>query len=200
MAVSLTIFKDFPKDAFRDLVKSLVVPETIGVWWEGDPQRFPGPLRGKPGEYLEMDITDIRDLGFEDKKSTYDPVSDARSIVYTKHVVYTVNFTLRSFSFDTPAFNRLVSLILKFKRNTTSDQLQAFDPPLAYALHHTAIASRGEAADNREIYVASVDMEFNGLVTESDDSDDGGYIDQINGGPATGPGAPGTATGTITTS
>lgn len=191
MAVSLQIFAPFDKQAFRDLVAGLVDPGTIGVWWAGDPQKFPGPQRGKPGEYLEMDVLGVRDLGYEDVKTVYDPVADANSITYTKHVVYIINFTIKSFSFEVPAYNRLVALLLKFRRATTSDLMETFNPPLAYALHHP-ITIPDEVADNRPIYAASVNVEFNSLVTESDDSDTGGYITSINDGPPTGPGAPGT--------
>jgi hypothetical protein len=183
----IATFQPFDQEGFRALVQSLVEARVL-VQWSGDGQPFVGARNGRPGSILSLDVQRIRDLGFENVVRVYDPITDAVAITYQKHVVYEILFSLSSFEFNIPGFSSLTALLLKFRRDTVSDQLTPL--AMAYALHHP-INTFEDRADNRPIYRSETTVEFNGLVTETDDTDTGGYINQINGGPAAGFNAPG---------
>jgi hypothetical protein len=173
---SFGIYGAFPRDQFRDIIASL--HPTSPVQWVGDPRVFPGPKNGKPGELLELHVARIRNLGWEDTTRTYDSVLDCQSVLYTGHQVVIVTFRLDSFSFETPAYDTLSRVILKLRRQNTLDALAAIG--VAYAKKND-IVPLDLVADNRPIYSAACDVEFNFLVSETDEQDTGTIVETVNG-------------------
>ncbi len=189
---TLTTFGSFDKDGFLAVIAKLYPDGQIA--WQGDAQPFPGPNKGKPGEILLLDMVRVITQGVEDTTKDYDAATGALNYTYTGNCVFIVNFRMESYSFDFPAYDRLRSVVLRLRRQGTLNALE--DLGLSYAMHH-AIVVLPLVADQRQLYCATCDVEFNGLTIESDETADGGVIQTVGGwsGPV---GATGALPGVIT--
>lgn len=185
MAV-LTAYSVFDRDGFQTIMKSIYTHGN--VIWAGDPRKFPGTYGGKPSEMLEMDVRRIKTQGTEDVNKAYDAVTNALDITYTSDCIFTVNLRVESYSFNYPAYDRLREVCLLLRRQSVLDALNAIG--LGYAYHHDVL-SLPLIADERELYCAEVDVVFNGLNEEQDNTATGGIIETIGGwsGPAGASGA-----------
>jgi len=173
-----TLPEGFPLIPFKDLVRSMVSP-IMFVSWLGEGQHFMGPTQGELAEQLNLDVTHVKKVGTEDVSMDYDANAEANDVTVTGHRVYTVNFKLTSYAFDKPAYDTLDRLCLRFRYQGVLDQLE--DMGLAFARAYDVIPLSA-SADNRELYVASVDIRFNHLAFDRDTTSAGGTITQVNSG------------------
>jgi hypothetical protein len=148
------------------------------LFWAGDPEPFPGPVNGLPSNIIEMNVDSVRTLGTEDVLKQYDPVSDALQITYSSNCIYMVSFKLTSYSYDFPAYDQLRKLCLRLRRQENLDALNAIN--MGYCQHFDIIDLE-VIADQRELYCATVDVEFSGITSETDVTASGGVIATIGG-------------------
>lgn len=148
------------------------------VIWAGDAEPFPGPHNGKPANTISMNVTRVRTVGTEDITKVFDTATNSNTITYSSHLILTINFSLVSYSQEFPAYDQLRQLFLRLRRQSTGDQLNVLN--MGYALHHD-IVDVPYIADERELYCATGDVEFNALNIESDETADGGIIQTIGG-------------------
>jgi hypothetical protein len=195
MAVVLYSFNTFDREGFRVLMQSIY--PNGPVIWAGDPEPFPGPHMGKPANQITMNVERVQTLGTEDVWKNYDAATDSNEIVYSNACVYNISFRLISYSTDFPAYDQLRQFCVRLRRQSVLLGLNQLD--LGYA-RHDSIIDLPVTADQRELYAAIVEVQFNGLTLESDESSGGGVIETINGwsGPVGGSGSTGALPGTLT--
>lgn len=172
---SITQFLEWPREPFRALIETLVRP--IRVDWDGAGQTFPGPRYGKPGARMIIDVEHVHRWGDEDVLSDYDTTNNCNTVTIGGQRTYIVSFRIDSFDFDIPAYEQLEQMCLKLRRSSTIDALDAMG--LAYARRHDTIPLDVNA-DNRPIFAAVVDVEFNWAASQTDETSFGGIIRSVN--------------------
>lgn len=166
-----------PRDQIADIVKTASGAQS--VIWQAEALPF------EPDNYVELAVLADVPMGRDEYRQSFDEERDA--VAYTAVGWRKITLTAKAYSYDArcPAFEILEKLRRRLRMPTASNALLALNVSVA---SFAASVQLPTTQDNREVSVHSMDIIVFFVETETDYSNDGSYIKEVN----TGDSVPGT--------
>ncbi len=148
--------------------------------WVGEPEEQWGLWHAKPGAYAELTISAYRTYGQDEYRQTYDEVKDQLSSTMTGLRGFTVSVKVRSFELGQAPFDLLERLRLGLRTKSARYALETAG--IALVDIQPIIPLPNETVDNREAFVAVMDVRLAFAVNQDTSDDEGGTIKKVDNG------------------
>lgn len=169
----------FPRKDLSDLIRDLLDLTDGSVVWDQERVGFTGQQNGAPGFWVELALTHMRQVGgSDDYRQEFDPVRLVNKTLIYGYRIVTVNITVKSNNFDTPAHDVMETLLQLLARSQTSlTTLQATNLAI---IDFTDSINKPVVKDNYTTSESTCDFRFGWIVVQKPGDDPGGWIETVN--------------------